>query len=157
MDVSRAAATANRKPIDMLIKHMKEDFGTLKGKHFALWGLAFKPRTDDVREAPALALAKELIDAGATVAGTDPEALETSRVALNYLGIQGVELVKDQYEVTRGADALVLCTEWKQYAAPNVRKLTQLMRGRRVYDGRNIWIPEEFKEAGFTYLGIGRK
>lgn len=157
MDVSRAAATSNSKPIAMLLKHMQADFGSLKGKHFALWGLAFKPRTDDVREAPAIALAKELLDAGATVAGTDPEALETTRTALAYQGIQGVELVKDQYEVTRGADALVLCTEWKQYAAPNVRKLTQLMRGRHVYDGRNIWIPEEFKEAGFTYLGIGRR
>lgn len=157
MDVSRAAAVSNRKPITLLVEHMKKDFGSLQGKHFALWGLAFKPRTDDVREAPALALAKELVEAGATVAATDPEALDTARASLAYHGIQGVELVKDQYEVTRNADGLVLCTEWKQYAAPNVRKLSQLMRGRRVYDGRNIWIPEEFKEAGFEYLGIGRK
>jgi UDPglucose 6-dehydrogenase len=141
----------------MLMKHIKEDFGDLKGKHFALWGLAFKPRTDDVREAPALALAKELTEAGATVTGTDPEAIETATAGLKYLKIKNVTLVKDQYEATKGADGLVLCTEWKQYTAPNLRKLTELMRGRRVYDGRNIWFPEEFREAGFSYLGIGRR
>lgn len=157
MDVSRAAVVANRKPLAMLMKHIKEDFGDLKGKHFTLWGLAFKPRTDDVREAPALALAKELTEAGATVTGTDPEALETAAAGLKYLKINNVTLVKDQYEATKGADGLILCTEWKQYTAPNMRKLAQLMRGRRVYDGRNIWFPEEFREAGFTYLGIGRR
>lgn len=157
MDVSRAAVVANRKPLAMLMKHIREDFGDLKGKHFALWGLAFKPRTDDVREAPALALAKELTEAGATVTGTDPEAIETATAGLKYLKIKNVTLVKDQYEATKGADGLVLCTEWKQYTAPNLRKLTELMRGRRVYDGRNIWFPEEFREAGFSYLGIGRR
>lgn len=157
MDVSRAAVVANRKPLAMLMKHITEDFGDLKGKHFALWGLAFKPRTDDVREAPALALAKELTEAGATVTGTDPEALETAAAGLTYLKIKNVTLVKDQYEATKGADGLVLCTEWKQYTAPNLRKLTELMRGRRVYDGRNIWFPEEFREAGFSYLGVGRR
>jgi UDPglucose 6-dehydrogenase len=157
MDVSRAAVVANRKPLAMLMKHIKADFGDLKGKHFALWGLAFKPRTDDVREAPALALAKELTEAGATVTGTDPEAMETAGAALTYLKIKNVNLVKEQYEATKGADGLVLCTEWKQYTAPNMRKLTELMRGRHVYDGRNIWFPEEFREAGFAYVGIGRR
>lgn len=157
MDVSKAAVIANRKPIEMLMKHITDDFGDLKGKHFALWGLAFKPRTDDVREAPALALARELVNAGATIAASDPEALETAQASVAHQGLKGVTLFRDQYEACQNADALVLCTEWKQFGAPNLRKLTERMRGRRVYDGRNIWIPEEFKEAGFTYMGVGRR
>ncbi len=159
MDVARAAITANRKPVNLVLQHIERDFdGKLAGKRFALWGLAFKPRTDDVREAPALNLLRELIRRGAEVVGTDPEALHTARAALDQMAVDpnSYRLVPNPYDACKDADALVLCTEWREFASPNVRKLTSLMRGRRVYDGRNVWIPAEFHEAGFSYRGIGR-
>ncbi len=158
MDVAKAAVVANKKPPEMLLNHIVEDLGDLKGKHIALWGLAFKPRTDDVREAPAFRLIEELTAKGATVAACDPEALETGRERLDFMGIKdGVKLTHDQYAACAGADALVLCTEWRQFNAPNLKRLTETMRGRRVYDGRNVWNAAEFREAGFEYLGIGRR
>jgi UDPglucose 6-dehydrogenase len=158
MDVAKAAVVANTKPPVMLLKHLAKDLGDLKGKHVALWGLAFKPKTDDVREAPAFVLIEELLRQGATVAATDPEALETAQARLNSMGVkQGVRLTSDPYSACEGADALVLCTEWRQFNAPDVRKLSEKMRGRHVYDGRNVWTPEEFREAGFHYLGLGRR
>ncbi len=158
MDVAKAAVIANKKPPEMLLNHIVEDLGDLKGKHIALWGLAFKPRTDDVREAPAFRLIEELTAKGATVAACDPEALETARERLDFMGIKdGVKLTHDQYAACAGADALVLCTEWRQFNAPNLKRLSETMRGRRVYDGRNVWNAAEFREAGFEYLGIGRR
>jgi UDPglucose 6-dehydrogenase len=158
MDVSTAAVTANTKPPQMLLKHMQKDLGSLKGKHIALWGLAFKPRTDDVREAPAFELIAELLKQGATVAATDPEAIETATERLKHMGISsGVTLTSDPYVACDGADALVLCTEWRQFNAPNIARLSERMRGRHVYDGRNVWTPAEFHEAGFKYLGMGRR
>lgn len=158
MDVATAAVSANVKPVSLVMKHLEADLGDLSGKHIALWGLAFKPKTDDVREAPAFSLVKELIERGASIAGSDPEALTTAKDKLNHMGItDGVTLHADPYKACEGADALVLCTEWREFNSPNVPQLAALMRGRRVYDGRNVWIPEEFREAGFEYTGIGRK
>jgi UDPglucose 6-dehydrogenase len=157
MDVAGAAVRANTKPPAMLLAHIKKDLGTLEGKHIAIWGLAFKPRTDDVREAPAFQIIAELVKHGATVSASDPEALETAQERLSQMGLSGaVKLAADQYAACEGADALVLCTEWRQFNAPNLKRLTELMRGRHVYDGRNVWTPAEFHEAGFSYLGIGR-
>jgi UDPglucose 6-dehydrogenase len=160
MDVSKASIVANRKPVDMLLRHITTAMGAdLTGKHFALWGIAFKPRTDDVREAPALRLIQELRQRGATVAATDPEALGTGLRALESMGLvsDAVRLTPDPYDACKGADALVLCTEWPQFTAPNIKRLSEKMRGRRVYDGRNQWIPAEFKEAGFEFVGMGRR
>jgi UDPglucose 6-dehydrogenase len=158
MDVAKAAVVANAKPPIRLLEHITRDLGDLKGKHVALWGLAFKPRTDDVREAPAFVLIEALLAAGATVAATDPEALETSRQRLDHMGIKDdVTLTPDPYAATEGADALVLCTEWRQFNAPDIGKLKATMRGRRVYDGRNVWTAAEFREAGFEYMGIGHR
>ena len=158
MDVSKSAVVANNKPVALVMKHIEKDFGDLAGKHVALWGLSFKPKTDDVREAPAFNLIKALLAAGATVAGSDPEAMTTAKICLEHDGItDGVRLCEDPYDAVNGADALVLCTEWRQYNSPNVEKLKGAMRGRRVYDGRNVWIPAEFREAGFDYIGIGKR
>ena len=134
------------------------DLGGFEGKHVALWGLAFKPTTDDVREAPAFRIIEAVLKGGGTVAATDPQALETSKERLHFMGIKdGVRLTRDLYDACQKADALVLCTEWRQFQSPNVAKLKEVLRGRFVYDGRNIWQRDVFTEAGFEYCGIGRR
>lgn len=157
MDVSRAAVKANEGPVRYLLEHMEQDLGGVGDKVIAVWGLAFKPRTDDVREAPALRLIKELIAKGARVQATDPQALETAAEALERMGIRDrVQLVKSEYEACRGADALVLATEWSEYRAPELGKVKELMRGRHVFDGRNVLVPGAVVDAGMVYRGMGR-
>jgi UDPglucose 6-dehydrogenase len=139
-----------------LLEHMNSDLGGLRGLTIAVWGLAFKPKTDDVRESPALRVVEGLVARGAEVRGTDPEALETARRALLSSGLNNVQLSSDYYGICEGADALVVATEWLQYQSPDVERLARSMRRRFVFDGRNVLSPESFREAGFHYRGIGR-
>jgi len=155
--VAQAAVEANERPVKQMLKHIERDLGGLAGAKIAVWGLAFKPKTDDVREAPALHLIEGLVAAGATVVGSDPEALETSRVHLEHAGIADkVQLSKDYYGACEGADALVVATEWLQYQSPDIERLARSMKRRFVFDGRNVLSREGFKQAGFKYRGIGR-
>jgi UDPglucose 6-dehydrogenase len=102
-------------------------------------------------------LIEALLKRGASIRATDPQALETGRTALSSMGIsKGVELFPDAYEACREADALVLCTEWNQYRVPDVERLKRLMRGRHIFDGRNVMTPEDLIAAGFRYQGLGR-
>jgi UDPglucose 6-dehydrogenase len=119
----------------------------------AVWGLAFKPGTDDIREAPAFVLIEQLLSAGADVVATDPVAIAASRRQLG----DRVRFETSNYECARDADALVLVTEWRDYRRPNFEKLKRFMRGRVLFDGRNVWDPADVRAAGFTYEGIGRK
>jgi len=156
--VARAAVDANERPVAELLAHMKRDLGGLAGARIAVWGLAFKPKTDDVREAPALRLIEGLVKAGAQVVGSDPEALETSKLALSRAGLLGdVTLTADYYGACEGADALVVATEWLQYQSPDIDRLARSMKRRFVFDGRNVLSPAGFKAAGFVYRGIGRR
>jgi UDPglucose 6-dehydrogenase len=134
---------------DRLLKHFR---GDLRGRKIAVWGLAFKPGTDDVREAPALVLIEDLLTAGARVAATDPIAIPTARKILG----ERVEFPASNYQCAEGADALALVTEWHDYRRPNFARLGSLMRTPVVVDGRNVWEPSEVRAAGFTYYGIGR-
>jgi len=155
--VARAAIEANHRPVAELLRHMERDLGGLSGTRIAVWGLAFKPKTDDVREAPALRLIEELVEAGASVVGSDPEALETARAHFQQAGLASkVELSADYYAATEGADALVVATEWLQYQSPDIERLARGMKRRFVFDGRNVLSPTGFKQAGFTYRGMGR-
>jgi len=155
--VARAAIEANQRPVAELLRHMERDLGGLSGARIAVWGLAFKPKTDDVREAPALHLIEELLKAGASVVGSDPEALETARAHFQEAGLAGkVELTADYYAATQGADALVVATEWLQYQTPDIERLARGMKRRFVFDGRNVLSPSGFKQAGFKYRGMGR-
>ncbi len=132
---------------DLLLRH----FGSLRGKRIALWGLAFKPETDDIRESPALALIEQLHDAGAEVVGYDPVAMP------NVAATGGpATLVANAYEAALGADALVLVTEWHELRAPDFSRLKTVMRQPVLVDGRNVWSPTEARAKGFTYFGIGR-
>ncbi|MCC6900706.1 MAG: UDP-glucose/GDP-mannose dehydrogenase family protein, partial [Polyangiaceae bacterium] len=157
MGVAEAATRANEAPVKDLLAHMEKDLGGLAGKTVAVWGLAFKPRTDDVREAPALKLIEHLINKGAKVRATDPQARETAVVRLKEAGIaQKVEILADSYETCRGADALVVATEWNQFRSPNFDRIRELMRGRHVFDGRNCLVPASVADAGLAYRGMGR-
>jgi len=127
--------------------------GDLKGKTIAIWGLAFKPNTDDMREAPALVFIEQVLAAGANVVAYDPVAIpETKRKIGDSIGY-----VNDQYEAVIDADALVLLTEWNEFRVPKYKIMAKLMKNHVVFDGRNIYDAEEMAEVGFKYFGMGRK
>jgi UDPglucose 6-dehydrogenase len=156
LGVAEAAVEANRRPVARLLADLERELGGLGGKTVAVWGLAFKPRTDDVREAPALALIAELVERGARVRAHDPQARETAARELVRRGVVGVELLGDEYLACEGAHALVVATEWNEYRAPDFERIRELMRGRHVFDGRNVLVPAAVADAGFHYRGVGR-
>jgi len=128
--------------------------GALDGRTFAVWGLTFKPRTDDVRDAPALEVITRLLAAGARVRAHDPQGMRNAVAALGEPAAFSVHA--DPFEAVAGADALLLCTEWNQYRTPDFERLRTTMRTPVVFDGRNLWDPTSLVELGFTYHGIGR-
>ena len=127
--------------------------GGLRGRKVAVWGLAFKPKTDDIRAAPSLALVEELLAEGAVVAVHDPVAMEPSRRLLG----DRVQYAANPYAAVQGAEALFLVTEWNEFRQPDFARVKQLMVTPAVFDGRNIWNPERLAELGFTYHGVGRR
>lgn len=135
--------------VDKIVAKYGED---LTGKTFALWGLAFKPQTDDMREAPSIFIAKGLLDRGAKVRATDPEAMKTARAVID----ERAELMDDPYETLDGADALVVVTEWNEYRRPDFKRIKALLETPCVFDGRNVFNPERMREMGFDYACIGR-
>ncbi|HEY4104479.1 MAG TPA: UDP-glucose/GDP-mannose dehydrogenase family protein [Polyangiaceae bacterium] len=157
LEVSSAAVRANEGPVKALLTHMEKDLGGLHDKLIGVWGLAFKPRTDDVRESPGIKLIAELVSRGAKVRATDPQARETARDRMKPMGIlDRVEILDNEYEVCRGTDALVLATEWNEYRNPDFVRIRELMRGRHVFDGRNMVAPGSVADAGLAYRGMGR-
>jgi UDPglucose 6-dehydrogenase len=159
MHVVAAAEKANERQKHVLGEKIEKHFqGSLKGKTIAVWGLAFKPNTDDMREAPALVLIEGLLKAGARVQAFDPIAHETAPHALAQLGIDRshFRLTESSYAALEGADALALVTEWNEFRTPDFEKMKSLLKAPLIFDGRNIWKPESLKKKGFTYFGIGR-
>jgi UDPglucose 6-dehydrogenase len=136
----------------LVIDKLRECLDELPGRVIGLLGLAFKPNTDDMREAPSVDIAKVLLAAGAEVRAYDPAATERARVLL-----PDVELLKDAYEVASGADALVLVTEWNEFRQLDMARIKHLMRKPVIVDGRNIYDPDLMRRLGFTYRGIGRE
>jgi len=137
--------------VDMVVDHFGEDLSGLK---FAIWGLSFKPNTDDMREAPSIEIIKGLTAKGATVVATDPVAMENAAVILK--GNERVSFLADEYEAVSGVDALLLVTEWGTFRAPSFSRLATAMKQKVIFDGRNIWQPAKLREMGFEYYGIGR-
>ncbi|MCI0472231.1 MAG: UDP-glucose/GDP-mannose dehydrogenase family protein [Ignavibacteria bacterium] len=137
----------------VLYKKVIKHFGGIKGMHFAVWGLAFKPNTDDMREAPSVAIIKELLKSGATVSAYDPAAMETAKF---YLG-DAIEYSENEYAALKNADALLIMTEWNEFRNPDFDEIKKNLKGRIIFDGRNIFSVEKMKETGFTYYSIGRK
>ena len=139
-----------------MVEKINEYFkGDLSGKIFALWGLAFKPDTDDIREAPALSIIDGLIKLGATVKAYDPEALEN--VAKLYSKQNNLILSKDQYGILKKADALIIATEWEVFRSPDFEVISQALKTSLIFDGRNVYDPDAMQRRGFQYLSIGRK
>ncbi|MEY4660367.1 MAG: hypothetical protein RLZZ42_319 [Bacteroidota bacterium] len=126
--------------------------GDLKGKHFALWGLAFKPNTDDIREAPALYIINALLEQGATVTAFDPEAMPNVRQLLG----DSIQFAENQYEALEGADALIIATEWNEFRTPDFLKIVKAMKRKAIFDGRNLFDVKSISELGFHYESIGR-
>ncbi|HNK86305.1 MAG TPA: UDP-glucose/GDP-mannose dehydrogenase family protein, partial [Flavobacteriales bacterium] len=132
-----------------ILKHYNDP---IKGKHFAVWGLAFKPDTDDIREAPALYMIDALLAAGATVAAFDPEAMNN----VKKLKGDSIRYATDEYDALKGADALILCTEWSEFRNPDMDRVKGALKRPVIFDGRNLYELETMKEKGFTYVSIGR-
>ncbi len=159
MKVVGAAEEANERQKKVLGEKIIQHFGpALKGKTIAVWGLAFKPNTDDMREAPSLVLIDALLKAGAKVQAYDPIAHETAPQALQQLGVDlsNFRLTESDYGALEGADALALVTEWNEFRNPDFDKIKSLLKSPVVFDGRNIWKPDSLKKRGFQYFGIGR-
>jgi UDPglucose 6-dehydrogenase len=154
LNVVSAVEKANEYQKNVLFGKIKKHFNNnLKNKIFAIWGLAFKPQTDDIREASALILIESLLKEGAIVKAYDPAAMAETRKTLG----DRISYSSDQYEALKGADGLALMTEWAEFRIPDLGKMTELMRGKVIFDGRNIYDPAEIKGAGFEYYGIGRR
>ena len=135
--------------IPKITKYFK---GDLKGKHFAIWGLAFKPNTDDIREAPALYMIDALVAAGATICAFDPEAMKNVK---HQIGNK-ISYAENQYDALVNADALIIATEWNEFRTPDFQKINKQIKGKVIFDGRNLFDTNAIKEMGFHYESIGR-
>ena len=153
MGVIAAVEEVNRRQKGIVYRKLKRALGSLAGKRIAIWGLAFKPETDDMREASSLEVIKGLLSDGAEVVVYDPAAMDEARRRLG----DSVAYASDMYEALAGAEALALLTEWKNFRLPAWQKVRELMSGNLVVDGRNIYSPEDLQEAGLRYECIGRK
>jgi len=153
LDVIKAVESVNNRQKEVLFHKISKHFkGHLENKIFGIWGLSFKPNTDDVRESPSLKIIEQLTSAGAKVRAYDPVAMHEAGKILD----KRIEYGHDMYDVLIDADALILATEWSEFRVPNFKLLNRIMKDKVIFDGRNIYDPEEIKENGFAYYGIGR-
>jgi len=150
--ILRAVEHVNERQKVRLFGRMKQHMGSLKGKKIAIWGLAFKPKTDDMREAPAIPLIESLLEAGASVSAYDPEAM---KVAKGIFGTR-ISFADKSYDALSGADALALVTEWNEFREPDWMKIKKAMRSPVIFDGRNIFNAEQLRGFGFVYYSMGR-
>jgi len=153
--IANAVEDANKKQKSVLANKVLAKYGTdLKGKTFAVWGLAFKPGTDDIREAPSLTICKKLIESGAKIVGFDPEANKT--FASEFGEDSNIEYKSEMYQTLNNADALIVCTEWKEFRNPDFDKIKSSLNSNVIFDGRNLYSPSFMKDNNFEYHSIGR-
>ena len=151
--ILRSVMDVNRKQKLRMAQKMSDFYqGNLKGKVVALWGLAFKPNTDDIREAPALETIQQLLDAGAEVRAFDPEAMDNVRAVIG----DKITFTDSKYEATNGADCLAIMTEWNEFRNPDFGELKNQLNDNVIFDGRNLYDLDIVKDAGLAYLSIGR-
>ncbi|NJN28472.1 MAG: UDP-glucose/GDP-mannose dehydrogenase family protein [Cyclobacteriaceae bacterium] len=151
-EILNSVMDINHKQKLKLFYKMKDYFGELQGKTIAIWGLAFKPYTDDIREAPALYNIDELLAAGARVQAYDPEAMENIRKIYG----DKIQLFEDEYNALEGADALLIITEWPVFRQPEFELMANNLKQKVIFDGRNLYPTQQMKDLGFTYISIGR-
>ncbi len=156
-ELSRAVHDVNQKQrerfFQKIVGHYDRHGDGLTGKTLAFWGLAFKPRTDDIREAPALTLVRKALGYGVTCVGFDPVAAENASREIGPV----LKIAEDQYEALRGADGLVISTDWDEFKAPDLGKMRELMRSCTIFDGRNLYRLDQMRDAGFNYYSVGRE
>ena len=150
--ILRAVESVNAYQKTRLVTKMKQHLGSLKGKVVAIWGLAFKPRTDDMREAPSVTIIEALLGAGAKIQAYDPEAVESARRIFG----NRVRFAAGNYDALKGADCLAIVTEWNEFRRPDFDRMRKAMRSPVIFDGRNLFTPDQMKEHGFSYYSIGR-
>jgi UDPglucose 6-dehydrogenase len=152
--ILKAVMDVNADQKTRLIPRVKDYFkGNLKGKVFAMWGLAFKPHTDDIREAPSLYNIEELLEAGAIVKAHDPESMENVKVLLG----DKIQYCQSPYEAAENADAVFIATEWPEFRTPDFEKLSSILKNKVIFDGRNLYDLSMMKELDYTYYSIGRE
>ena len=153
-EILDAVMEVNEKQKLHLIPSIKKYFdGNLKGKKFALWGLAFKPNTDDIREAPALYMIDALLAEGASIATYDPEAMSNVKQLMG----DKIRFCETQYEALAGADALIVATEWSEFRTPDFNKISALLKNKAIFDGRNLFDLKQMEDMGYHYISIGRR
>ncbi len=151
--ILKSVIDVNKNQIELFLKKILNHFGgNITSRHFALWGLAFKPNTDDVREAPALALINLLLNNGASASVYDPEAVETTRTIIK----DKVNYAENSYAALENADALLIVTEWNEFRTPDFNKIKLMLKQPLIFDGRNLYDPNKMKENNFTYYSVGR-
>jgi len=148
----RAVDEVNTYQKTRLVEKMRGHFGKLKGRTIAVWGLAFKPKTDDMREAPAVPLIEALLKAGVTVRAYDPEAMKVAKAIFG----DRVTFAASNYDALKGADALAIVTEWNEFRRPDLDRVKGLLKAPVIFDGRNLFAPGQMQQQGFTYYSIGR-
>jgi UDPglucose 6-dehydrogenase len=153
MSILTVVDKVNHNQKSVLFNKVVSHFGDIKGKHFAIWGLAFKPNTDDMREAPSVVIIKKLLEAGATVSAYDPAAMETSKFYLK----DSIVYAESEYTTLKNAEALLIMTEWNEFRNPDLDIVKKELKNPVIFDGRNIFSPEKMKEEGFVYYSIGRQ
>ena len=152
--ILKSVYDVNKKQVDIFFDKIFKHFNqNLSGKHFTVWGLAFKPNTDDVREAPAISLIKKLLKEKASVSAYDPEAIETTKAVLE----DKIRYCENSYEALENADALIITTEWNEFRNPDFNKITALLNTPVIFDGRNLYDPDKMDEQNFSYYSVGRK
>jgi len=153
LDILEAVTRVNSEQKKVLGRKITEEFGEdLTGKTFGIWGLSFKPNTDDMRDSPSIVIINDLLQRGARVKAYDPAAIEYARAVMG----DTIEYSTSSYDALNGADALVLVTEWTEFREPDFERIGSLLKKPVIFDGRNIWNPEKLRKRGFTYYGIGR-
>ena len=153
LDIMKAVENVNTRQKSVMTEKILSHFqGNLQQKQFGIWGLSFKPHTDDMREAPSIEIINKLLEKGARIKAYDPVAMKEARKRFGST----IELVEDPNEALVDADGLILITEWPEFRMPNLKVIGKLLRQKVIFDGRNIYEPTELREMGFTYYGIGR-
>jgi UDPglucose 6-dehydrogenase len=152
--ILKSVYDVNKRQVEVFYNKIMNHFnGDIKGKKFAVWGLAFKPNTDDIREAPSINLIKKLLEKGASVSAYDPEAIETTKAVLG----EKIEYAKQSYDTLTNSDALIIVTEWNEFRNPDFKKIKESLKSPVIFDGRNLYDVEKMVELNFSYFSVGRK